>query len=401
MNYVEVKYLPEKSKAYLGSPSILRLADGSLLAVHDYFGAEGILDTDHECMLTSVYKSYDDGATWQNVTHIPYCFWCNLLEHNGEVYLLSCSKEYGDILLRKTTDGGYTWSVPCDEKHGLLFRAGERLAADDPRLTARSTGNWDFMVRTRRLNPNPHLPVTPWVHAYGRVFKTVEFYDTTMPIKGFYPKAYSACVMSAPEDADLMDASNWTFSNKLPFMEDKFPAEIIREGTGFLEQTLAVAPDGSLKGLIRVHFKTFNNAVMLNLSKDGRELTYDPQPLIENFPGGQSKFSIRRDEKTGLYVTLTNPRTFWDNMDLSQRNVLTLNCSADLRNWRELCVVCSDESGLPPELSCRLTGFQYPDWQFDGDNIIALVRTAYRGANRFHDANRITYHVIKNFRSLI
>ena len=379
MHYVVVKYQPEKTKAFLGSPSILRLEDGSLLATHDYFGPEGIRDPENECMLTSVYKSFDDGLTWQNITHIPHCWWGSLLIHKGEVYLMSCSREYGDVQLRKTTDGGYTWTIPSDEKHGLLFKSGH----------------------PHHTKPNPHLPVTPWVHANGRVYKTIEFYDTDMPIKGFYPKAYSACVMSAPEDADLMDASSWTFSNQLPFMEEKFAPELIREGTGFLEQALVVAPDGSLKGLIRVHFTTFNNAVMLNLSADGRELAYDPEPLIKDFPGGQSKFTIRYDEKTGLYFTLSNPRTFWDNLDLSQRNVLTLNCSADLRNWRELCVVASDESGLPAELSCRLTGFQYPDWQFDGENIIALVRTAYRGANRFHDANYITYHVIKNFRSML
>lgn len=379
MHYVEVKYQPEKTQAFLGSPSLIRLDDGSILATHDYFGAQGILDTEHECMLTSVYKSFDDGLTWQNITHIPYCFWGNLFRHNGEIYLMSCSREYGDILIRKTTDGGYTWTVPADEKSGMLFKSGY----------------------PHHTNPNPHLPITPILHAYGRVFKTVEFYDTTMPIKGFFPRAYSACVMSAPEDADLLDSSSWSFSNQLPFMPELFPEEIVHERSGFLEGTLAVAPDGSLKSLIRVHFRVFNVALMMNLSKDGKELTYDPQPIIENFPGGQSKFSIRYDEQTGLYFTLSNPRTFWDDDDLSQRNVLTLNCSADLRNWRELCVVAEDESGLPAALSCQLTGFQYPDWQFDGDNIIALVRTAYRGANRFHDANRITFHVIKNFRSMI
>lgn len=52
--------------------------------------------------------------------------------------------------------------------------------------------------------------------------------------------------------------------------------------------------------------------------------------------------------------------------------------------------------------SIRLTGFQYTDWQFDGDNdIIFAVRSAYRGAANFHDANRIFYGTIPNFRDLL
>ena len=38
-----------------------------------------------------------------------------------------------------------------------------------------------------------------------------------------------------------------------------------------------------------------------------------------------------------------------------------------------------------------LTGFQYVDWQFDGDDLIYVVRTAYRGARNFHDSNQIMF----------
>ena len=48
-----------------------------------------------------------------------------------------------------------------------------------------------------------------------------------------------------------------------------------------------------------------------------------------------------------------------------------------------------------------MTGFQYVDWQFDGDDIIYLVRTAYRGAIRYHDSNRIIFRKLPNFRDLL
>ena len=60
-----------------------------------------------------------------------------------------------------------------------------------------------------------------------------------------------------------------------------------------------------------------------------------------------------------------------------------------------------DDSGLSPGDSIRLTGFQYADWQFDGDDILYLVRTAYRGALRYHDSNRIVYRVLRNYAAFL
>ncbi len=37
----------------------------------------------------------------------------------------------------------------------------------------------------------------------------------------------------------------------------------------------------------------------------------------------------------------------------------------------------------------------------NAEDIIYLVRTAYKGAHNFHDANRITFHRLRAFRSLL
>lgn len=42
-------------------------------------------------------------------------------------------------------------------------------------------------------------------------------------------------------------------------------------------------------------------------------------------------------------------------------------------------------------------GFQYADWIFIGDDILAVSRTAINGAYNFHNANYITFHKFKNF----
>ena len=89
------------------------------------------------------------------------------------------------------------------------------------------------------------------------------------------------------------------------------------------------------------------------------------------------------------------------NVHLRQRNVLALCASADLYRWRVVKTLLQDDSGLEPEDSVRLTGYQYVDWQFDGDDLIYVVRTAARGARNFHDSNRILFGRERGFRSLL
>ncbi|MBR2465887.1 MAG: hypothetical protein IKB38_03020 [Clostridia bacterium] len=43
-------------------------------------------------------------------------------------------------------------------------------------------------------------------------------------------------------------------------------------------------------------------------------------------------------------------------------------------------------------------GFQYVDFEFDGDDVIFLCRTAINGAASYHDSNCQTFHRIKDFR---
>lgn len=44
-------------------------------------------------------------------------------------------------------------------------------------------------------------------------------------------------------------------------------------------------------------------------------------------------------------------------------------------------------------------GFQYADWQFDGNDLIAVCRLSWNGIN-YHDANTITFHRLRKFSSV-
>ena len=185
-----VKYQPERSRAYLGSPSVVRLPDGALIVTHDYYGTGCPRNHEAEESLTSVYRSEDDGSTWVNITHIMNCYWSTLFLHEGALYILGTSQQYGSIFIRRSDDGGFTWTHPADEETGILFRGG---------------------VLSRR----PELPLRAGRRApctSGRIYKAFE--DCTPCVWG---TGFQACVISAPVDADLLKASSWTMSNKLPF----------------------------------------------------------------------------------------------------------------------------------------------------------------------------------------
>jgi hypothetical protein len=135
------------------------------------------------------------------------------------------------------------------------------------------------------------------------------------------------------------------------------------------------------------------------VSADGRALTFDPEKDFISFPGGAKKFTIHFDPQTKRYWSLASivaERHRAENPG-GIRNTLALVSSPDLRAWTTHTVLL-----YHPDV--KKHGFQYVDWQFEGDDIIATCRTAcddgVGGARNNHDANFLTFHRWKNVRML-
>ena len=323
--------------------------------------------------LSIVYRSSDEGKTWTNVTHISGAFWSNLFEHRGSLYLLGTWHGWGSIVIRRSEDNGNTWTHPTDEKSGLLLRDGPF-----------------------REPPNYHTAPVPILKKDGRLYRAFEDCDPLIWGVGF-----RALVISADEDADLLDASNWTMSNKLAYDPAWTPKEWGRlECPGWLEGNVVETPDGDIWNILRFNARPLvGKAAVVKVRNQGRRVSFDPSTGFIDFTGGGHKFTIRHDPVTGLYLTLSNNNT--DPTYPIQRNVLSLHTSDDLLHWRHVKTLLEDDLGLSHQKSIGLTGFQYVDWQFDGEDIIYLVRTAYDAAHNRHDSNRITFHKIESFRNLL
>jgi hypothetical protein len=181
-----------------------------------------------------------------------------------------------------------------------------------------------------------------------------------------------------------------------------------------------VAPDDSLVNLLRVNAEIdattefalpapaagiprYEVAARIDISADGKTARFDPTHGFFRLPGSQSKFTIRFDPVSRRYWSLVNKITLpHEDRDqrfdpAAQRNVVVLVSSADLREWREHGAVLRWREGQKLTRTDRFA-FQYLDWRFDGDDLIAVSRTAWN-AQSFHNANDLTFHRVKNFRT--
>ncbi|MCE1199428.1 MAG: glycoside hydrolase [Marinilabiliales bacterium] len=357
-----VDYLPASGKVYIGSPSLAILPDGSYVASHDYFGPASTEGTKAK---SSIFHSQNRGRTWTKIADMDGQFWSNLFVHKKVLYLMGTWKHHGNLIIRRSTDGGHSWTEPVDSTCGLL-REGEY-----------------------------HTAPMPMVEHNGRIYRAVENATSTYKEWGI---RYSAMIFSASADADLLKASSWTASNALSYdkgyLDGKFG--------GWLEGNAVVTPDGDLIDFLRIANSDPGKdmAAIVQFGKEGTHGTFDPTSGFFDFVGGSRKFSIRFDPVTRLYWTLSNqilPQ--FSNLPAGKvRNKMVLQCSSDLRHWR----IVRDLLYHPDVVK---HGFQYVDWQFEGHDILYVCRTAFDdkfgGADNYHNANYMTFHRIRNFRKWV
>jgi hypothetical protein len=232
----------------------------------------------------------------------------------------------------------------------------------------------------------------PFIEHNGRLWRAFERREP--PIG--WGTTYCAGMLSIPVDADLLNAGNWTISNFLPSQRDWNNNDM----GGWLEGNAVVTPKGDLVDILRVDTKSpAENAAIVQVSADGKTMSFHPETGFISFPGGAKKFAVRYDEKSQLYWSLSSivPEMHRRPSPGGVRNTLALIASPDLRNWTVRSILL-----YHPEVGKH--GFQYVEWLFEGDDIIAVCRTAYDdgrgGAHNNHDANYLTFHRFAHFRDL-
>lgn len=356
---VVIDHQPASSGQYVGSPSLAVLPDGSYVASHDIFGPKS---REHERSITRVFASRDRGRSWKPLSTIRGQFWSTLFVHDEALYILGTWKHHGNLIIRRSRDGGRTWTEPRDTTSGLLAE-GEYHTAPVPLL----------------------------VHD-GRLWRAFE--DAGGGTR--WGERYRACVMSMPLDADPLLRDSWIFSNILAGN----PGWVDGSFGGWLEGNTVVDPDGRMVNILRVDVPApEEKAAVVRVAEDGRRISFDPKTGFIAFPGGAKKFTIRYDPLSKHYWSLASiiPPDYREERPGRVRNTLALTRSKNLRSWEVRCILVHH-----PDV--KKHGYQYPDWLFEGDDLIAVVRTAHDdglgGAHNNHDANFLTFHRIEGFRAL-
>lgn len=352
---VVIHHRPATTGFYIGSPSLCIAPDGSYLASHDLFGPAS---KEHRLGTGRLYRSTDQGGSWSHLRDFDGFFWTGLFLHRGKVQLLGTDKHHGNLVIRQSADSGMSWTDPV----------------------TLAPGKW-------------HTAPMPVVEHGGRLWRAIE--DAHTGDK--WGERYRARMMSAPADADLLDPASWTIGQ--PIARD--PAWLDGDFAAWLEGNAVVDPAGHLVNLLRVDTsKLPEKAAIVRIGDSGATAAFDPANDFINFPGGAKKFTVRKDPDGPGYWSLASiiPEG-WHRAGrpASVRNTLALLHSPDLRSWQIRCLLLHH-----PDAAKH--GFQYADWHFDGNDLIAVCRTAWDdglgGAHNNHDANFLTFHRWPGFRQL-
>ena len=177
--------------------------------------------------------------------------------------------------------------------------------------------------------------------------------------------------VSASTTSDLMDPDSWVLAKR----ED-------RNRTGN-EADMIIDRDGAPVILPKGRSK-------IRLSSPAISVSERLEDRLQ-IPGYGSKYSAIYDPVSDKYWALTT----YSPIKGTIRTGVALSSSSDLKTFKvERQVIQGKSSGFH--------GFNYPFMQIDGDDIIFVLRTAWENemgqAQRWHDANMLTFHRIRDFR---
>ncbi len=357
---------PECLGIFAGSPALLKIGNGEWLFAHDFFGASirerGINNT------VQVFHSAD-GRSWNYRSNVTNIYWANLFSVKDDVYLLGTHGDDfhivsppntkpmkgGPVTISKSTDQGKSFSAPKVILQGSY-----------------------------QTGPCPVISVN------GTLFRTME--DSSVGV--------GALLMWADEGSDLLSADSWSHSAPLPA-----PPTPSGKRVDWQEGSAVEAPSREVWNVLRANGQSaewHNKAGVAVLDPHGKQLRF--KQWVDG-PFGTSKFVVRRDPRS------TSPRYFAVSTNVTTqavalgaigaRNNLVLSTSADLLHWTVCKTLLRDDTGFTPADSAKYTGFEYPDWQFDGpSDMMVGIRTAYRGAASAGSSNRMTSLRVENFRGL-
>ena len=369
---------PNPDSIFLYTPGIVEGFDGRYVVAVDY-GGPGTYALDGPKSDFGDYKagnqirvllSDDKGRSWRETpARIPMMHEI-LFKAGKSLYMVGHS---GRLLVTRSDDNGESWSEPAV------------LCAE---------GRW-------------HQSCTAVDHYDGKVTLAYErWVAEPHPWPGVGP-----VLMQAREDADLTLAENWKFS---PLYDPDADMEAARPSG------IPAVPGGQAgileTNVVRVHdpqrpfYDSTGRSVVLMMRANvgipdigvlmrGREcdngsLVVDRWPrggsevYFTHIPGADLKFHLCYDPVSELFWLLHSQ----PDGRMHMRRRLALSYSPDLLRWTFAGLVAVG----PADNAAR----HYATMVIDGDDLAIVSRSGDEHARNAHDGNIVTFHKVKDFRSL-
>jgi len=415
---MQIDFSPPESHVFIGSPSIAIMPNGALLASHDTF-------YNPTPAQTHIFTSLNRGLTWLKLAIVSNQYWSSLFLYDNKVYLLGtthCGRG-AEISIAESVDGGATWnrttliSPPSD----CSFATGSVTVVQTQGYILRSFESWCHQTLHWPQSYQSHVAYAPvgsdladpesWRVTEGRPF------DPTTMIPSWFPDPITqggfleGSVVQGPGDKIYL-MMRCLFNDVVPGRGTKRRYEDGNEAAAAIPVGMPIDSIPYNNNLAREY--TLQHACMfeivdlgptphhLQISMDNRKEARLAWKGVVSMPGGGNKFNIIQDPKTKVYVSLTNPSIDRYGVHFDARNKLTLIWSINCRDWRVAKTVLEPNDGFVSwEESLLKTGYHYSSLLIDGDDIVAVIRTAWDGADSYHNSNRLTFKRIEKFRDLL
>ncbi len=416
-DFVPLHESPDPQRLFAYSPGIARLEGGRLVATLD-LGGPGAAELPEPKYQRSemgwswqgkVHTSDDGGAAWTHRADFPFMH-ARPFAVGNSVYVLG---QAGDLMIIRSDDGGETWSAPVKLTEGQFWH---------------------------QAPCNVH-------YANGCVYLVMER-RTRFEIRGWYVGEMAPVLMRGRIDDDLTRRENWTFASELSFYEVMDDSRTALVGIpwyagdphhgvmvtptrhcnpmGWLETNVVQFsdpdhlwhdPTGRTFHLwMRAHTGGTGYACIAKVVEQGEipgtgamvtQLEKEPSGktvLYVPCPGGQMKFHVLHDDATNLFWLLSTQATDSmirpdrmpaDRYSLpdNERRRLQLHFSKNMVDW---CFAGLVAIG-PVEKASR----HYAGMAIDGNDLVVLSRSGDERAKTPHDGNLITFHRVRDFRTLV
>ena len=326
-------------------PSLLMCSDGS------YKAAATVLASPLGCHV-KIYHSSDAGLSWSMRSTVAPQYGGALFESGNALYLIGNTYDGGELVIRRSYDGGTTWSVPESAASGILTE----------------TTGWHFRGGA------------PVIHN-GRVWVYVERRGNT--IHDSYPANVEAGAMSASVGTDLLNADNWTVTQPLTVIPETWNPSV--DFRGWSNGRAVVDRDGVLHMALATY--TVNNAEYLSLLAAGTSpdagLIHSPMTDTVLLPGGGDPLALQYDSITRRFWAVTNP---------DRITKMGLFSSFTMRDWTFHSMLLEAEANTSQT-------FSVPDFRIEENDLITLCCAAYPDQDgEPQTRNHLLFKRVPNFR---